>query len=59
MMPVRRTRGEDSPRAKLTEEQVRQIRADTRIQKVIAVEFGIKRATVGAIKRRDLWAHVK
>ena len=59
MMPIRRTRGERSPRAKLTQAKVKLIRKDTRSQQEIADAFGVKRATIGAIKRRDLWSHVK
>jgi hypothetical protein len=41
--------------SKLTEAEVLAIRADTRIQHVIAAEYGIKPATVSDIKRRKSW----
>lgn len=50
--------GEDSNLARLTAEQVLAIRADTRLQRVIAAEYGVKRATISAIKLRRSWAHV-
>jgi hypothetical protein len=45
--------------AKLTEDQVRAIRKDTRPGKKVAHEYGIGKTTFYRIKRRELWAHVK
>lgn len=50
--------GEESNLARLTAEQVLAIRADTRLQRIIAAEYGVKRATISAIKLRRSWAHI-
>ncbi len=50
--------GSSHPRSRLTEDDVRAIRADTRFQVEIAKAFGIKQAQVSEIKRRVAWAHV-
>lgn len=50
--------GERHGRAKLTEVQVLAIRRDERGQSAIALQYGVHQATVSAIKRRKLWAHV-
>jgi len=42
----------------LTEDQVRAIRADTRIERVIAPEYGVSRATIGQIRRGQTWKHI-
>lgn len=44
--------------AKLDEDQVRAIRADKRIGKVIGPEYGISHRTVWDIKARRIWKHV-
>jgi len=41
--------------SKLTEAEVLAIRADTRIQREIAAEYGIDSTTVSRIKRRETW----
>ena len=48
-------RGERCGTVKLTEEQVRSIREDTRLQRVIAEEYGLVQQTVSDIKRRKNW----
>lgn len=45
----------DNPNTKLTDQQVRAIRADPRTQTLIASEYGITQAAVSAIKRRVTW----
>jgi len=45
-------------KAKVTEEQVRAIRADTRRHHIIAADYGLKRNAVWKIKHRRSWAHV-
>lgn len=50
-----RTSGETNPQAKLTWKQVRFIRADMRLQRIIAIEYGISKATVSDIKRNKRW----
>lgn len=53
--------GEDVPSAKLTDDQVREIRARHaagQSQPVIAKAFGISRSNVSCIVRRKTWSHV-
>jgi hypothetical protein len=54
-------RGEAHGGAKLTEQQVREIRtlADTLSQRVIARMFNIDQSTVSDISNRKLWPHVE
>lgn len=52
----RSTRGESNPRAKLTAQKVRAIRADTRQARAIADDYGLHRAYVYALKSRRAWA---
>jgi HNH endonuclease len=54
----RRSRGSDFKNAKLTDDMVRQIRADPRIHRVIAEEYGVSQAVVTNIKNRRRWTHV-
>lgn len=51
-------KGEDHPTAKLTEKDVRAIRADPRFQKDIGDEYGVSQATVSYIKSRKKWGHI-
>lgn len=51
----RYSRGEHHPTAKLTEEDVRYIRADARPHKEIAKAYGITVKYVGSIKQRRWW----
>lgn len=48
-------RGSKSPNAKLTEKQVKEIRAAGDIHKDIAIRYGVHHGTVGDIKRRATW----
>lgn len=50
--------GSLNPAAKLTEEQVLAIRADTRPQRVIASDYGITQAAVSLIVTRKKWSHI-
>lgn len=50
--------GTRNPKARLTHDQVRTIRADSRVQQVIADEYGIQQTLVSKIKRGELWSHV-
>jgi len=52
----RQQRGEDRPGAKLTEENVRAIRAAAGRHADIAAPFGISTQLVGQIKRGEKWA---
>jgi hypothetical protein len=50
-------RGERCGTAKLTLEQVRAIRNDSRLQRIIAAEYGVKDNTISRIKSGKRWAH--
>lgn len=56
--PERFARGERHPSAKLTEAQVRTIRADERPIAVLARLYGVSRRTIKAIKVARSWKHV-
>jgi len=51
-------RGEQCAAAKLTEAQVLVIRADTRLQREIAAEYGVRENTISRIKSGKRWGHV-
>lgn len=51
-------RGEQNGHARLTEAEVRAIRADSRLQRIIAVEHGIAPHHVSQIKSRKVWRHL-
>ena len=55
---VRVLKGVQHYAARLTEDQVRAIRADTRTQVVIAADYGTNQGMVSAIKRRVKWKSV-
>lgn len=50
--------GENNAAAKLTSEQVKQIRARKDIARIVALDFGIAKGTVVDIRRRKIWKHV-
>lgn len=54
----RRQRRKDTKR-KIDHETVRNIRAATGSQYVVAREFGVSQALVSLIKRREIWRHVE
>lgn len=54
----RQARGERNASAKLNEEQVRAIRADERLQREIAADYGVADHTISSIKNRKTWKHV-
>lgn len=54
----RAPQGEASPRAILSDEQVRAIRADPRRRSVIAREYGLSWNAINLIVRRKRWAHL-
>ena len=56
--PERLSRGESHSQAKLTDDQVRGIRADTRLYRKIAQDYGVSYSTVSLIKRRITWTHI-
>jgi hypothetical protein len=55
----RSTAGESQPNSKLTDQQIRAIRSDTRPQRVIAAEYKIGQPLVSMIKARKRWGHVR
>ena len=50
--------GELNHKAKLTPDNIRQIRACTGKQVDIAKQFGVSSVLIGKIQKRKLWAHV-
>lgn len=50
-------RGERCGTAKLTKIQVAAIRADTRLQRIIAEEYGVLQSAISRIKSGVRWAH--
>ena len=50
--------GEHNGRAKLTDYEVRQIRASDKTQRVLGLDFGVDQALIGRIKRRQIWTHI-
>lgn len=59
MRKDRHARGERTNTAILSKSDVRDIRLDRRPQSVIAKHYGISKSTVGAIKTRVNWKHVR
>jgi hypothetical protein len=55
----RQVSGEKHPNAKLTDDDIRAIRNDKRIHKLIAKDYGVTRANISYIKRGIAWTHVK
>lgn len=50
-------RGEANGLSKLTQEQVIAIRADTRIQRLIAADYGVNQSLISLIKSGKVWKH--
>ena len=50
-------RGERCGTHKLTQAQVDAIRKDTRLQRLIAADYGVRDSAISRIKSRKLWAH--
>jgi hypothetical protein len=44
--------------AKLTENDVRRIREDSRAERAIAADYGVSHTTIGDIKRGKKWSHL-
>ena len=53
-----KVKGELHKNHKLTEAQVTVIRADTRLQRIIAKEYGVSQALVSALKNNKRWRHL-
>jgi hypothetical protein len=51
-------RGEDHAQAKLSNDVIRRIREDGRIQRVIAADYGLRQSDISRIKLRQAWKHV-
>lgn len=51
-------RGEAKPNARLTETQVREIRARPESASVLAVVYGVGPRTIQRVRRREIWGHV-
>jgi len=47
--------GEDSPAARLTEEQVREIREDSRASRIVGADYGVSHTTILEIRRGQRW----
>lgn len=54
----RHPRGEAHGRAKLTENQVRDIRTDVRSQRFLAELYGVSPLIISLTRRRKIWKHV-
>ena len=52
-------KGAGNPKAKLTEQQVRFIRADPRSTKYLVADYGVDRTTIQRIRRGASWQHLK
>jgi len=50
--------GEAARDSKLTEVQVRSIRKDSRVRRIIAAEYGVSITTITLIKHRKKWQHL-
>ena len=55
----RAPKGEESPRALLSEAQAREIKFSTEKGTVLADRFGVKPTTVCAIRKGRLWGHLQ
>lgn len=55
---MRPAQGEKHPNAKLTNAGILKIRADARLQRLIAEEYGVTQTCISAIKRGLTWSHV-
>jgi len=56
--PEFRACGENMHLAKLTEKDVKEIRASNSTLRVLAKEYGVDRSTVGSVRRRKTWKHI-
>lgn len=54
----RQARGRKIGKNKLHDHQIATIRADTRIHRLIAADYGVSRAMISYIKRNEFWRHV-
>ena len=52
------TQGEKHPKAKLTENDVKEIRASTETERALAARYGVSQVSIHFIKTRKTWKHV-
>lgn len=52
-------RGSNHAKAKLTEEAVRRIRADSRSQRLIAADYGVAQSLISQVRSGKIWGHVQ
>ena len=50
--------GSNNPDARLTEQQVLEIRASNESQRSLGRKYGVDKSTIGRVKRRDNWTHI-
>ena len=55
---LRNSKGIGNAQAKLTDDDVRAIRASSSSERQLAGRFGVARSLIGRIKRREGWQHV-
>ncbi len=55
----RLAKGEKQGSSKLTETDIKLIRKDTRPERVIAKDYDVGGTTIGLIRRKETWKHVK
>ena len=51
--------GEEHAAAKLTDDAIRKIRADTRTNRVVAAEYGVTFGCISKVRNLQRWKHVK
>lgn len=54
----RQAKGEANGSSRFTGAQIIAIRADTRLQKIIAIDYSTNQAHISAIKTRRVWRHI-
>jgi len=55
---LKHSRGSRHPNAKLTEEQVRAIRSDPRVGRLVAADYGVAEVTIQAVRSGRNWGHL-
>lgn len=53
-----RLQGEKIRQAKLTQDQVRKIRSDSRTTAAIGREYGVSQSLISRVKTRAVWKHI-
>jgi DNA-binding transcriptional regulator YiaG len=51
-------RGEQVTKSKLTNEDVRAIRASGELGKAVAARYGVSQATISRVRLRQCWKHI-